>query len=117
MSEKHEQSEGAVMAPGTGERHLGVAHVDVKHSEVLANADLMNDAFDGENREHEQSLWQAAKSHPKACCWAFIMCFTIVSGLPLCALFYAYASFPTNSGAMQRPPVFPGFAVLADPLV
>ncbi|KAF7166710.1 hypothetical protein CNMCM5623_000254 [Aspergillus felis] len=53
-------------------------HVDVHHAEVLANKELMNDAFDGENREHEMGLWQAAKSHPWACLWAFTMCFTIV---------------------------------------
>ena len=52
---------------------------DILHSEVLTNANLMNDAFDGENREHEQGLWESAKNHPWACFWAFIMCFTIVS--------------------------------------
>jgi SP family general alpha glucoside:H+ symporter-like MFS transporter len=52
---------------------------DILHSEVLANKDLMNDAFDGENREHEMGVWEAAKSHPWACLWAFTMCFTIVS--------------------------------------
>jgi MFS transporter, SP family, general alpha glucoside:H+ symporter len=56
--------------------------VDVHASEVLANTDLLNDAYDGENREHAMSLWAAAKSHPKACVWAFIMCFTIVSLSP-----------------------------------
>ena len=61
------------------EKHDGVHHVDVAHSKVLADSDLMNDAFDGENEEHEQSLWAAVKSHPKACFWAFVMCFTIVS--------------------------------------
>ncbi|OIW24577.1 general substrate transporter [Coniochaeta ligniaria NRRL 30616] len=53
-------------------------HVDVLHSKVLDNSDLMNDAFDGENHEHEQTLWAAAKSHPWACFWAFTMCFTII---------------------------------------
>lgn len=52
---------------------------DVDHSEVLKNSDLMNDAFDGENREHELGVWEATKKHPWACFWAFIMCFTIVS--------------------------------------
>ncbi|KAM6529750.1 hypothetical protein FALCPG4_007878 [Fusarium falciforme] len=51
---------------------------DVDHSEVLKNSDLMNDAFDGENREHELGVWEATKKHPWACFWAFIMCFTIV---------------------------------------
>lgn len=55
------------------------AHIDVVHSKVLANQELMSDAFDGENREHEMGVWEAVKSHPWACLWAFIMCFTIVS--------------------------------------
>jgi MFS transporter, SP family, general alpha glucoside:H+ symporter len=49
------------------------------HSEILVNPELMNDAFDGENREHEMGMWAAVKTHPKACFWAFIMSFTIVS--------------------------------------
>ena len=57
-------------------------HVDEKHSDVLGNKGLMEDAVDGENREHAQTLWEAAKEHPKACVWAFIMCFTIVSFVP-----------------------------------
>ncbi|KAK2616733.1 hypothetical protein QQS21_000345 [Conoideocrella luteorostrata] len=56
----------------------GVAHVDVHHSTVLKNQDLMSDAFDGENREHEMGVWQAVKAYPWAAFWAFIMCFTIV---------------------------------------
>jgi SP family general alpha glucoside:H+ symporter-like MFS transporter len=54
-------------------------HVDTLYPEVLVNQDLFGDAVDGENREHDMSMWAAAKSHPKACIWAFIMCFTIVS--------------------------------------
>lgn len=50
--------------------------------EVLDNPELMNDAFDAENREHEMGVWQAAKAHPWACFWAFVMCFTIVSPHP-----------------------------------
>ncbi|KAK6856609.1 hypothetical protein PG995_006796 [Apiospora arundinis] len=53
-------------------------NVDILHAEVLASDVLMNDAFDGENHEHSQGLWQSVKSHPMACMWAFIMCFTIV---------------------------------------
>ncbi|KAF2153692.1 general substrate transporter [Myriangium duriaei CBS 260.36] len=53
-------------------------HADVLHDEVLNSAELMNDAFDGENHEHGQTAWQAAKQHPMACLWAFTMCFTIV---------------------------------------
>jgi SP family general alpha glucoside:H+ symporter-like MFS transporter len=39
----------------------------------------MNDALNGENREHEMGVWAAVKKHPWACFWAFTMCFTIVS--------------------------------------
>lgn len=52
---------------------------NVRHSEVLVNPTLMIDAFHGENREHEMTLWEAIKNYPMACFWAFIMCFTIVS--------------------------------------
>jgi SP family general alpha glucoside:H+ symporter-like MFS transporter len=44
------------------------------HIELLKN----QDAYDAENREHEQTTWQALKSHPWAAFWAFLMCFTIV---------------------------------------
>jgi SP family general alpha glucoside:H+ symporter-like MFS transporter len=57
-------------------------HADILHDEVLANSDLFNDAVDGENREHGESLWTAAKGHPWACLYAFTMCFTIVSRNP-----------------------------------
>ncbi|KAK5060119.1 hypothetical protein LTR84_010003 [Exophiala bonariae] len=60
------------------ELHQRVAQVDTNHSDVLINADLMNDAVDGENREHEMRIWEAVKSHPWACFWAFVMSFTIV---------------------------------------
>ncbi|KAH8761472.1 major facilitator superfamily domain-containing protein [Hyaloscypha sp. PMI_1271] len=52
--------------------------VDALHPEVLVNPDLMGDAVDGENREHEMGVWEAVKSHPCACLWAFTMCFTMV---------------------------------------
>ena len=51
----------------------------IHDSEVLVNKDLLNEAYHAENLEHEQGVWDAVKSHPKACFWAFIMCFTIVS--------------------------------------
>lgn len=51
------------------------------NSDVLVDKDLMVGAYDAENKEHEQTFWQAIKSHPMACLWAFIMCFTIVSEL------------------------------------
>lgn len=50
------------------------------HSELLDD-DLMRNAFAAENAEHEITAWQAVKSHPMACFWAFLMCFTIVSPL------------------------------------
>ncbi|RKK66747.1 hypothetical protein BFJ69_g15123 [Fusarium oxysporum] len=55
-----------------------LGHTDFDHKEVLKNNDLMHDAFDAEQREHEQGVWAAAKAHPWACFWAFTMCFTIV---------------------------------------
>jgi SP family general alpha glucoside:H+ symporter-like MFS transporter len=58
-----------------GEKH------NVLHSEKGSSPDIMDDAFDGENREHEMGVWEAAKSHPWACFWAFVMCFTIVRSL------------------------------------
>jgi hypothetical protein len=51
----------------------------------LVDKDLMNDAFDGENREHALGVWAAAKQHPWACFWAFTMCFTIVCSFLLCS--------------------------------
>jgi hypothetical protein len=60
-------------------------HVDVPglkekdNGDILANPDVMHEAFDGEAREHEMGLWEAVKSYPTACFWAFVMCFTIVS--------------------------------------
>ena len=52
---------------------------NIHQSEVLRDANLMSDAFDAENREHEMGVWDAVKTHPMACFWAFIFCFTIVS--------------------------------------
>ncbi|KAJ5671977.1 hypothetical protein N7507_001104 [Penicillium longicatenatum] len=51
---------------------------DVLHDEVLKNPDLLTEAFEGENLEHQQGVWAGVKAHPWACFWAFIMCFTIV---------------------------------------
>lgn len=58
--------------------HLGAAHIDAP-TEVLGNKDLISDAIEGEIQEHEMGVWEAVKTHPWACLWAFIMCFTIVS--------------------------------------
>jgi len=54
----------------------------VHQHEVFDDKDLMDEAFQGETAEHEMGLWESAKSHPMACIWAFIFCFTIVSGPP-----------------------------------
>lgn len=79
-------------------------HIDAAGNKTLADADLMNDAFDGENEEHNQGLWQAVKTHPKACFWAFIMCFTIVS-FP--SFFVLGGSTPACvGGSSGRHPVF-----------
>ena len=48
-------------------------------SEILVNPELMNDAFDGENREHAMGTLEAVRTYPMACFWAFIFSFTIVS--------------------------------------
>ncbi|KAK2740267.1 maltose permease [Colletotrichum kahawae] len=85
-------------------------HVDVANSKVLADSDLMNDAFDGENQEHQQGLWEAVKSHPKACFWAFIMCFTIVMesfDMFLNGNFVAQAAFQKRYGVQ----VADGYAI------
>jgi len=52
---------------------------NVYQSEVLVDKDLMSDAFQGENREHEMGVWTAVKAYPMATLWAFIFCFAIVS--------------------------------------
>lgn len=64
--------------------------LDLNKAEVLVNQDVMNDAYDGENREHAEGMWASFKSHPMACLWAFIMCFTIVR-------LYQYACKQNNS--------------------
>ncbi|GAB7353361.1 hypothetical protein MBLNU459_g3844t1 [Dothideomycetes sp. NU459] len=56
----------------------GLKEKDILHAEVLENPDLLNDAFQGENREHEMGVLEAIKTYPMACFWAFIMCFTII---------------------------------------
>jgi SP family general alpha glucoside:H+ symporter-like MFS transporter len=54
-------------------------HAHQSKQEVMADKELMSDAFNAETREHEMGLWEAVKDHPMACFWAFIFCFTIVS--------------------------------------
>lgn len=56
---------------------------NIHQSEILVDANLMSNAYGAENREHEMGVWDAVKTHPMACFWAFVFCFTIVSpGFP-----------------------------------
>jgi len=64
---------------GHNAAHIDIEEKHVQNSEILVNSELMNDAFGGENREHDMGMWEAAKTYPMACFWAFIMSFTIVS--------------------------------------
>lgn len=66
----------------TDEKVAAEKGADVLHSKVFINQQLMNDAVDGENREHEMSMLAAMKQYPWACFWGFVMCFTIVSLFP-----------------------------------
>jgi SP family general alpha glucoside:H+ symporter-like MFS transporter len=56
-----------------------------ERAEVLDDKELMSDAQNAENREHDMTIWEAVKDHPMACFWAFIFCFTIVSSSALWA--------------------------------
>jgi len=47
-------------------------------TELFEDKELMTDAQNAENREHEMTLLQAVMDHPAACFWAFVFCFTIV---------------------------------------
>ena len=76
MASESKVSSG-IVEPNEKSQH--VDHVDIHTSEVLVNPDLMSDAVEGENREHEENMWASVKAHPWACLWAFTMCFTIVS--------------------------------------
>ena len=57
---------------------------NVHRSEILVDANLMANAYDAEAREHEMGAWEAVRTHPMACFWAFIFCFTIVSAFSRC---------------------------------
>ncbi|KAJ5274078.1 hypothetical protein N7478_009203 [Penicillium angulare] len=83
--------------------------VDISHDEVLANPDLMNDALDAEAHEHEMGTWEAAKAHPMACFWAFIMCFTIVMesfDMFLNTNFVALTAFQNHFGVQTGPDAY-----------
>lgn len=85
----------------------------VLHQEVLGDQELMNEAFHGENAEHEQGLWESAKNHPMACIWAFIFCFTIVS-LPLPPIVPAHVaqSVTTNRRRSTMPRLHRSWSLL-----
>ena len=69
------------MSASTGPDHGGIAEKNIPaDTQVLQDKDRMTDAQNAEKREHDMSLWEAAKNHPMACFWAFVICFTIVSG-------------------------------------
>lgn len=57
---------------------------DMIHAEVLKEPEMMAGAYEAENREHQQGLWNGIKENPMACFWAFVMCFTIVSRQSRC---------------------------------
>lgn len=72
-----------------------VEKVEIQQTEqTLEDKDLLNDAFAGENKEHEMGVWEAAKKHPWACLWAFTMCFTIVSDVLFELLFESFLLRP-----------------------
>jgi len=48
--------------------HHDIANVDAEHSEVLANKDIMHDAYDGENTERSMDGWKATKAPPWPVC-------------------------------------------------
>lgn len=81
-----------------------VEKVEIQQTEkVLDDADLLNDAFAGENKEHEMGVWEAAKKHPWACLWAFTMCFTIVSRTLVLSIFHAVQPLPSTSPSIHNP--------------
>ncbi|KAK5133837.1 hypothetical protein LTR08_007168 [Meristemomyces frigidus] len=87
---------------------------DVLHSEVLDSPELMNTAFDGENREHEMGILEAVKSYPWACLWAFIFCFTIVMesfDMFLNGNFVALAAFQRRFGVFVGASSPSGYAI------
>lgn len=61
-------------APSANEKAI-VDQVD----DVLADKDVLHEAYRAETNEHNMGTWEAVKVHPMACVWAFIITFTIVS--------------------------------------
>jgi hypothetical protein len=57
----------------------GLEKVEEREGNITIDEHELNDAFYAENVEHDMGVWEAARTHPMACVWAFVMCFTIVS--------------------------------------
>lgn len=90
---------------------IEAARIDEKnmtseHNEILGAKDLLTDAYKAEGIEHDMGMWEAMKTHPMACFWAFIMAFTIVNHL-----FFKFYTLPL----WNYPPSF--FAVTDTPQV
>ena len=47
--------------------------------ETLDDKDLLEASYEAETREKEMGVLEAVKTHPWACFWATVFCFTIVS--------------------------------------
>lgn len=82
------------------------------HHEVLGDGDILSNAYEAENREHEMGLWEAFRTYPWACFWAFLMCFTIVRKfhtyhLALLTMLGRLWSLSTCSCAAAGPPSAP----------
>lgn len=73
------------------------------HHEVLGDKETLSHAYEAENREHDMGLWEAFKTYPWACFWAFLMCFTIVMesfDMFLCGSWPALGAFQRKYGVM-----------------
>ncbi|KAJ4388943.1 hypothetical protein N0V93_006405 [Gnomoniopsis smithogilvyi] len=84
---------------GGNEKDVGFHKTD-----DFVDPNILNDAYQGENREHEMGSWEAAKKHPMACLWAFIFCFTIVMesfDMFLNGNFVALKAFQERYGELQ----------------
>ncbi|KAF8183586.1 maltose porter [Mycena galopus ATCC 62051] len=56
-----------------------IDEVEKRHTDLKSNvADYKGDAIEAENSEHSMTVLEAARAHPMACFWAFVMSFTII---------------------------------------
>lgn len=69
------------------------------HSTISMKEEVMEIAYDGENKEHQETFWDAVKGNPMACMWAFIFCFTIVSYRE--TFLFATSGIMTNKDGQQ----------------